>query len=491
MNMAKNLHNSLWEAAGATGSSEAANENVAKSNGMHAVPQETSEERGAAVEDSGKGAAEASLVRKLLDTKVRSFNTALLEGSEQQKLLASSGATWQELHVPAPIIRGLQINLGFDRPSPIQCVALDILLKKGRNLIAQSQSGTGKTMAFVIGMLFKVDPSQHYPQALVVEPTFELAQQTADVIRRVINNVMDVEVIEAVKGSKLERGVQIRQHIIVGTPGTVMDWITKSKVFDPKKIKIFVLDEADVMIAEQGLGDNSVRIYNTMDKQKIQTAFFSATYEPKIMELARKIVQDPEVIAVKQEDLSLDTIHQYYIVAETEEAKVQALRNLYGIVTVDNAMVFCRTRESTRRLYQTMKADGHSIGVLEGQMDVKERAESIARFRDGLERILIATNVASRGIDVQAVNLVVNFDLPMKETEQGSKRWVPDFETYLHRIGRTGRFGRAGLAINFVSNDRDMETIHQFEKYFKREIHRLNAEDIDELERLNQETSGE
>ncbi|OWA52446.1 ATP-dependent RNA helicase DDX19B [Hypsibius exemplaris] len=477
--MSSSLHNSLWEAAGAvSGTAKASSQQDLDSQRDGSAPDTPQEISGP--EAIAKEAADASLVRKLLECKLRAFDPASLEGNEQAKRLVNSDSSWEELHVPAPIIRGLILNLGFDRPSPIQCVALDILFK-GKNLIAQSQSGTGKTIAFVIGMLKQVDPSKNYPQAIVLEPTFELVLQTAEVIRKVVDKVVNVSITEAVRGNRIERGAVVEDQIIVGTPGTVLDWLTKAKAFDARKVRMFVLDEADVMIAQQGHQDQSVRIYKMMDQNVVQTALFSATYEDKVMDFAKKVVRNPEVIAVKTEDLSLESIHQYFIMAANDDEKIHALRSLYGVVTVDNAIVFCRTREVARKIYAAMRGDGHTIGILEGEMDVAARADAIRAFREGRVRLLITTNVAARGIDVQSVNLVVNFDLPV------NRDFSPDFESYIHRIGRTGRFGRGGIAINLVKDERDIKIMRAIQTHFKRDIKPLDHTDTDVLEQLNQE----
>ncbi|GAV08074.1 hypothetical protein RvY_17821-2 [Ramazzottius varieornatus] len=432
-------------------------------------------------ETDGRPREAEALAKLLQQAKLQAVDASRLQINEQTNRLIHPKTTWAELKVPGPIERGL-IMSGFDTPTLIQSVALDFLFK-GKNLIAQSQSGTGKTISFVIGILKQINADLNHPQALVLEPTYELAQQTAMVIRNIVNDSVDVTVIEAVRGSRPAPGSKPREHIIVGTPGTVLDWATKFKYFDPKLIKIFILDEADVMIAEESHQDQSVRIYKMMDQGNTQTALFSATYNPKVMEFAKKIIKEPELITVKTEELSLENIHQYFVTVNNDDDKLKSLRALYGAITVDNAIVFCRSKEMAHRIYDTLKVDGHPMGILAGDMDIQDRSEAIARFRKGQDRLLITTNVSARGIDVLSINMVVNFDLPMRTN------WLPDYETYIHRIGRTGRFGRGGLAINFVKDKKDYETIKAFQNHFKREIKPLDTSDIDRLEQLNILTS--
>ncbi|OWA53120.1 ATP-dependent RNA helicase DDX19A [Hypsibius exemplaris] len=483
------LYTSLWADAGASSTNSAATSRFLRgrtsSDSMNLSPafgggEEARDQAVPEQPNSSSEAADASLVRKLVQTKMLALDPSRLRVNEQMNRLIHAKSTWNELHVPNNIIRALLLA-GFDTPSMIQSAALDILFKN-KNLIAQSQSGTGKTIAFVIRLLQLIDPNAHHAQAIVLEPTFELALQTASVIRKLLGEEPRFAVCEAVRGSRVERGSMIKEQIIVGTPGTVLDWVTKARVLDAKKIRIYVLDEADVMIAQQGHQDQSVRIYKMMDENSVQTALFSATYEPKVLAFAKKIIRDPDVITVKTEDLSLDAICQYYVIAGNDEEKIRALRSFYGVITVDNAIVFCRTREIARKIHAIMSQDGHTIGRLEGEMDVAARAESIMAFREGKVRLLIATNVAARGIDVQSVNLVVNFDLPLTPEHK------PDFETYIHRIGRTGRFGRGGLAISFVKDDRDLTVLKAFQNYFKREIKPLDHTDTDQLESLNAQT---
>ncbi|XP_042606721.1 ATP-dependent RNA helicase DDX19A-like [Cyprinus carpio] len=366
--------------------------------------------------------------------------------------------------------------MGFNRPSKIQENALPMMLSKPpQNLIAQSQSGTGKTAAFVLAMLSHVDPSLKWPQCLCISPTYELALQTGKVIEQMGKFYPEVKLAYAVRGHKMERGVKIKEQIVIGTPGTVLDWCIK--LIDPKKIKVFVLDEADVMIATQGHQDQSIRIQRMLPKG-CQMLLFSATFEDSVWKFAERVVPDPNIIKLKREEETLDTIKQYYVLCNSKEDKFNALCNIYGAITIAQAMIFCHTRKTANWLAGQLSKEGHQVALLSGEMVVEQRAAVIERFRDGKEKVLITTNVCARGIDVEQVSVVINFDLPL------DKDGNPDNETYLHRIGRTGRFGKRGLAVNMVDSQRSMEILKTINFHFNKKIGRLDTDDLDEIEKI-------
>merc|ERR1711970_77527 len=246
------------------------------------------------------------------------------------------------------------------------------------------------------------------------------------------------------KANKQERGTKLKSPIIIGTPGTILDWIVKFKFFD----------EADVMISTQGHKDQSTRIKRSLDLKICQSLLFSATYEDKVLKFAKAMVKDPNIISLKREEESLENIKQYFVLAQNEEQKLNSA--------------------------------GHAVALLTGSLEMEKRTEVIKRFQQGLERVLISTNVTARGIDVEQVTLVVNFDLPDIEewdpkTRRNGKREA-DCETYLHRIGRTGRFGKSGIAINMIQTQDDMRILKEIEAHFKRTIEQINYDDIDDLE---------
>lgn len=345
-------------------------------------------------------------------------------------------------------------------------------------MIAQSQSGTGKTAAFVLAMLSRVDLNKNHPQVLCLAPTYELALQIGEVAKKMAQFLPAVKMVFAVRGEDRARGTRLNEHIIIGTPGKVLDWGVKFKFFDLSKIRVFVLDEADVMIATQGHQDQSFRIHKFLPPT-CQVMFFSATYDHQVMEFAEVIVPDPIIIRLKREEESLDNIKQYFVLCHNQDEKYSAIANIYGGITVGQAIIFCHTKKTASWLSGKLSRDGHSVALLSGELTVEQRIAVLNRFRDGTEKVLITTNVLSRGIDVEAVTIVVNFDLPVDMERRA------DCETYLHRIGRTGRFGKVGLAINLVDS-KSMPILQEIEGHFGKKIHPLDTEDPDDINKLNQ-----
>uniref|UniRef100_A0A5F5PWQ6 RNA helicase n=4 Tax=Laurasiatheria TaxID=314145 RepID=A0A5F5PWQ6_HORSE len=385
--------------------------------------------------------------------------------------------SFEELRLKPQLLQGVYA-MGFNRPSKIQENALPMMLAEPpQNLIAQSQSGTGKTAAFVLAMLSRVQPAERYPQCLCLSPTYELALQTGKVIEQMGKFHPELKLAYAVRGNKLERGQKISEHIVIGTPGTVLDWCAKLKFIDPKKIKVFVLDEADVMIATQGHQDQSIRIQRMLPRN-CQMLLFSATFEDSVWKFAQKVVPDPNIIKLKREEETLDTIKQYYVLCNNRDEKFQALCNLYGAITIAQAMIFCHTRKTASWLAAELSKEGHQVALLSGEMMVEQRAAVIERFREGKEKVLVTTNVCARGIDVEQVSVVINFDLPV------DKDGNPDNETYLHRIGRTGRFGKRGLAVNMVDSKHSMNILNRIQEHFNKKIERLDTDDLDEIEKI-------
>uniref|UniRef100_A0A8C0SRX8 RNA helicase n=1 Tax=Canis lupus familiaris TaxID=9615 RepID=A0A8C0SRX8_CANLF len=410
-------------------------------------------------EEEKEDRAAQSLLNKLIRSN-------LVDNTNQVEVLQRdpnsplySVKSFEELRLKPQLLQGVYA-MGFNRPSKIQENALPMMLAEPpQNLIAQSQSGTGKTAAFVLAMLSRVEPAERYPQCLCLSPTYELALQTGKVIEQMGKFHPELKLAYAVRGNKLERGQKISEHIVIGTPGTVLDWCSKLKFIDPKKIKVFVLDEADVMIATQGHQDQSIRIQRMLPKN-CQMLLFSATFEDSVWKFAQKVVPDPNIIKLKREEETLDTIKQYYVLCNNRDEKFQALCNLYGAITIAQAMIFCHTRKTASWLAAELSKEGHQVALLSGEMMVEQRAAVIERFREGKEKVLVTTNVCARGIDVEQVSVVINFDLPV------DKDGNPDNETYLHRIGRTGRFGKRGLAVNMVDSKHSMNILNRIQEHF-------------------------
>ncbi|KAJ3586466.1 hypothetical protein NHX12_012864 [Muraenolepis orangiensis] len=421
--------------------------------------------------------AEQSLLNKLIrHNLVNNQNQVeVLQRDPSSPLF--SVKTFEELRLKPQLLQGVY-NMGFNRPSRIQENALPMMLAEPyQNLIAQSQSGTGKTAAFSLAMLSHVEPSNKWPQCLCITPTYELALQIGFVITQMGKFYPEVQLAYAVRGSRVPRGTLVEQQIVIGTPGTVLDWALKLKVFDPKKIRLFVLDEADIMIGIQGHQDQSIRIQRLLPKD-CQMLLLSATFEESVWRFAKRVIPDPIIIKLKREEETLETIKQFYVVCKEKEDKFTALCNIYGILTIAQAMIFCQTRSMALWLCNRLFKEGHQVALLSGELMVEQRAAVIERFRDGKEKVLVTTNVCSRGIDVEQVSIVVNFDLPVDRDGNA------DNETYLHRIGRTGRFGKRGFAFNLVDSQDSMDIINQIELHFGRKILKLDTDDLDELERI-------
>ncbi|KAJ8016922.1 hypothetical protein DPEC_G00012390 [Dallia pectoralis] len=435
-------------------------------------------ENGTNVEEKIEDKAAQSLFNKMI-------HTSLVNNANQVEVLQRdpnsplySVKTFEELRLKEELLEGVY-SMGFNRPSKIQENALPMMLAEPpQNLIAQSQSGTGKTAAFALAMLSNVIPANKWTQCLCIAPTYELALQTGKVIEQMGKHYPEVKLAYAIRGNKLEKGMTIQEQIVIGTPGTVLDWCSKLKAIDPKKINVFVLDEADVMIATQGHQDQSIRIQRLLPKE-CQMLLFSATFEDSVWKFAERVIPDPNIIKLKREEETLDTIKQYYVLCNDNEEKFTALCNIYGAITIAQAMIFCHTRKTAGWLAAELIKEGHVVALLSGEMTVEQRAAVIERFREGKEKVLVTTNVCSRGIDVEQVSVVINFDLPM------DKDGNADNETYLHRIGRTGRFGKRGLAVNMIDSQHSMDILNQIQEHFNKKIYKLDTDDLDEIEKIS------
>uniref|UniRef100_A0AAZ3QRP2 RNA helicase n=1 Tax=Oncorhynchus tshawytscha TaxID=74940 RepID=A0AAZ3QRP2_ONCTS len=422
--------------------------------------------------------AAQSLLNKMIHTSLVNTTNQVEVLQRDPKSPLYSVKTFEELRLKDELLRGVY-DMGFNRPSKIQENALPMMLAEPpQNLIAQSQSGTGKTAAFALAMLSHVDPANKWTQCLCIAPTYELALQTGKVIEQMGKFYPEVKLAYAIRGNKLDRGTKLQEQIVIGTPGTVLDWCSKLKIIDPKKISVFVLDEADVMIATQGHQDQSIRIQRMLPNE-CQMLLFSATFEDSVWKFAERVVPDPNIIKLKREEETLDTIKQYYVLCNDKDEKFTALCNIYGAITIAQAMIFCHTRRTAGWLSAELTKEGHVVALLSGEMTVEQRATIIERFREGKEKVLVTTNVCSRGIDVEQVSVVINFDLPI------DKDGNADNETYLHRIGRTGRFGKRGLAVNMIDSKHSMNILNQIEEHFNKKINKLDTDDLDEIEKIS------
>lgn len=472
-----------WAAAveeqeGAKLSKEMANVKIAsdgaEANSAAGEPSATASEE----DQDNASPAEVSLLNKLIRSRLVASKADLEIQQKDPNSPLFSVKSFEALALKPELLKGVY-DMGFNAPSKIQETALPMLLADPpQNMIAQSQSGTGKTAAFVLTMLSRVNANERFPQCLCLAPTYELALQIGEVTKQMAKHMENIGIRYAVRGERVSRGERITDQIVIGTPGTVLDWGIKLRVLDLKKIRVSVLDEADVMIATQGHQDQSIRIQRGLSKE-CQMLLFSATYDADVMKFALVVVPNAVTIKLRREEESLDNIKQYYIECRNQNDKFQALSNIYGTISIGQSMIFCLTRRTASWLKDKMSGEGHAVALLSGELTVEERADVIGRFREGKEKVLITTNVSARGIDVEQVTVVVNFDLPVLHGSQQA-----DCETYLHRIGRTGRFGKTGLAINMVDGARSLAVLKTIEQHFGRTISKVDAEDIDGIEKL-------
>ncbi|OQR70303.1 eukaryotic initiation factor 4A-III-like [Tropilaelaps mercedesae] len=352
------------------------------------------------------------------------------------------------------LLRGIYAY-GFEKPSAIQQRSIAPIISK-RDVIAQSQSGTGKTATFSIGVLQSLDTQVRETQVLILSPTRELALQIQKVILA-LGDYMSVQCHACIGGTNLGediRKLDYGQHVVSGTPGRVYDMI-KRRNLRTRGIKMLVLDEADEML-NKGFKEQIYDVYRYLPPGT-QVVLISATLPHEILEITNKFMTDPVRILVKRDELTLEGIKQFFVAVEREEWKFDTLCDLYDTLTITQAVIFCNTKRKVDWLSQKMLEANFTVSSMHGDMPQKERDSIMKEFRSGSTRVLITTDIWARGIDVQQVSLVINYDLPNNR------------ELYIHRIGRSGRFGRKGVAINFVKSD-DIRILRDIEQYYATQI---------------------
>ncbi|QKX57511.1 uncharacterized protein TRUGW13939_04625 [Talaromyces rugulosus] len=365
--------------------------------------------------------------------------------------------SFDSMNLKAELLRGVYAY-GFERPSAIQQRAIMPVIK-GNDVIAQAQSGTGKTATFSISALQKLDTSLKACQALILAPTRELAQQIQKVVVA-IGDFMSIECHACIGGTNVREDMKALQdgpQVVVGTPGRVQDMIQR-RVLRTDNIKMFVLDEADEMLS-RGFTEQIYDIFQLLP-QSTQVVLLSATMPQDVLEVTTKFMRDPVRILVKKDELTLEGIKQFYIAVEKEEWKLDTLSDLYETVTITQAVIFCNTRRKVDWLTDKLTARDFTVSAMHGDMEQSQRDVIMKEFRSGSSRVLIATDLLARGIDVQQVSLVINYDLPANR------------ENYIHRIGRGGRFGRKGVAINFVTAD-DVRMMREIEQFYNTQIEEM------------------
>jgi len=373
--------------------------------------------------------------------------------------------SFDDLNLKPSLLRGIYAH-GFERPSAIQQRAIRPILR-GRDVIAQSQSGTGKTAVFSIASLQMLEEKVKDTQVVIISPTRELAEQTQRVVQS-LGDYMNVKCHAAIGGKSLGLDLkameQNQAQIVSGTPGRVYDLIQR-RALNTKSLKALIIDEADEML-NHGFKEQIYDIYRYLPPQT-QVVLVSATLPVDVLEMTRKFMNDPVRILVKRDELTLEGIKQFFVAVEKEDWKFDTLTDLYDTLTITQAVIFCNTKAKVDWLAEKMKQNHFTVSAMHGDMDQTARDKVMEEFRSGSTRVLIATDIWGRGIDVQQVSLVICYDLPTNR------------ELYIHRIGRSGRFGRKGVAINFVKED-DVQTLRDIERYYSTQIDEmpLNVSDM-------------
>jgi len=369
---------------------------------------------------------------------------------------------WEDVDELSPnLLRGIYAY-GFEKPSYIQQKSILSIIQK-RDVIAQAQSGTGKTGAFTVAALQSVDVEKNTTQVLILAPTRELAKQIFDVISSIGSMITGLTLRLLVGGtSTSDDAADLRKcvpHIIVGCPGRVFDMIRRNHI-QGSNVRMLVLDEADEMLSS-GFNEQIYNIFQFMSSD-IQVALFSATMPPELYSLTEKFMRNPVNIQVKAEQLTLEGIQQHYIALDDDVQKYLTLKDLFKQISVSQCIIFCNSTKRVADLHEAMLFDGFPVCCIHSGMEKDDRDKAYKDFKSGVHRVLISSNVTARGIDIQQVSTVINFDMPQ------------DVHIYLHRIGRSGRWGRKGVGVNFVTR-RDMRIKKEIETYYGTIITELPA----------------
>nr|WCZ58524.1 ATP-dependent RNA helicase [Andalucia godoyi] len=441
---------------------------------------------------SSSSSSKVSLVsEKLVDSRIsdeKAKQDGLVKHSEEHRVQVHRSDTsaqllsakeWKDLNLRPDLLKGVEAA-GFDHPSKIQASALPILLHTKDNMIAQSQSGTGKTACFVLTMLSIVDPTVETVQAVCTCPTRELALQIESVILK-IGKFSNTQSSVLCGGDEVKKGQRIKTPIVVSTVGKLKS-LFANKNIDAKKLRLFVLDEADVMLSAEGFGPEIMEIKKDFLPAECRYLLFSATYNDKVQRFAEVFAPEPRsVLRLAKTDVLRTQIHQIYVLTKNEAEKLKFLSDLYSILSVGQSIVFCGTRNSSKAVAEKLRAQNQDVSLIHGTeekvMTAEMRDSVVADFRSGKTRVLVATDVLSRGFDVPSVTMVVNYDLPFHPMDHNAA----SPETYIHRIGRAGRFDAPGIAISLVTTAQDLQILKQIEEYQKKKVILLDT-DVDAIE---------
>ena len=381
---------------------------------------------------------------------------------EESSSLIREFNKWEDLEeLDSNLLRGIYAY-GFDNPSTIQQKSILSLFER-KDIIAQAQSGTGKTGAFSVGVLQNINTSVNKVQAIILAPTRELAKQIHDVVSGLAVFMKTFKIQLLVGGTSIEQDMTFLKtetpHVIVGCPGRVYDMIRRNHIRG-SDIKMIVLDEADEMLSA-GFKEQVYNIFNFLSSS-VQVCLFSATLPEELHALASNFLRNPVKILVKSEQLTLEGIVQHLIALENDSHKYTTLKDIFNMISVTQSIIYCNSIKRVTDLHEAMLQDNFPVCCIHSGMEKSERDAAFRDFKCGKHRVLISSNVTARGIDVQNVGIVINFDVPK------------DMHTYLHRIGRSGRWGRKGVAINFVTRW-DIKKIKEFEVYYNTVITEMPA----------------
>lgn len=415
---------------------------------------------GASAETSAGSAENAEGVATETEVPAASANDA--SSSEIHDIVE----TFEALNLKAPLLRGIY-SYGFEKPSAIQQRGIKPILE-GHDTIAQAQSGTGKTAAFVISALQRIDTDKNYCQALILAPTRELAQQIQKVVLS-LGDYLKIKCHACIGGTQIRTDVATLKggiQVVVGTPGRVLDMITTRQALNCNYLKLAILDEADEMLS-RGFKTQIQDIFRHFP-DTVQVALFSATMPSDIIDLTSLFMRNPKKILVKNDELTLEGIRQFYVYLGQEEEKYTTLCDLYETLEIQACIIYVNSKQRVDELKDRMTRDEHTVSSVHGDMSQADRDIVMREFRSGSSRVLITTDLLARGIDVQQVSLVVNYDLPHS------------VENYIHRIGRSGRFGRKGVAINFAVGEADFAHLKGIEEFYATQIDILPGEKDEE-----------
>ena len=366
---------------------------------------------------------------------------------------------WDDLNITEDLLKGIY-RKGFEKPTPIQSMSIQPIID-GKDVIAQSQSGTGKTGSFVIGALSKIDTSSNDLQVLIVATTHELVKQIHEVVESIGNAMEGLNTKTLVGGTSIMNDIQNmkekRPHIIIGTVGRIYDMLRRKVIF-LDKLKLFIMDEADELLSK-GFKEQIHDLFLHVSSSS-QVALFSATIPNEVLNLSQKFMRDPVKIILKPEELSLECIQQYYIALNSDNDKYETLKDLFSLLEIKQTIIYVNNITRVNDLYDAMTKDGYPVCYIHSSMEKGAREEALNQFKMGKFRVLISSGITARGIDIQQVSIVINFDI------------IRDINTYLHAIGRSGRYGRKGLAINFVTKQ-DIFFMRKIESHYKIDIKEL------------------